>query len=85
MFSGEQRLVHIILDISILGAFIDRFGRDIRLCENDNGTLTAQVEVAVSPAFYSWLFQFGGKAQLVYPENLIDEYRKMLKNAEASL
>lgn len=41
----------------------------------------AIVNVELSPTFYSWVFTFGGKVQILTPEYAKKEYREMLKTA----
>ena len=42
-------------------------------------TFTASVNVAVSPTFYGWIFQFRGKIRIVSPQMAIDEYEEMAR------
>ena len=39
------------------------------------------VDVELSPTFYSWVFTFGGKVQILTPEHAKEEYYEMLKKA----
>ena len=39
------------------------------------------VEVSVSPTFFAWVFEFGGKIKIINPQSVIDEYYELLKKA----
>ena len=39
------------------------------------------VEVSVSPTFFAWVFEFGGKIKIVNPQSVIDEYYELLKKS----
>ncbi len=58
MFAGETKTVSIILEASLIGAIFDKFGEDTEIKRIDDNLCFATVKVQVSPAFWSWLFQF---------------------------
>ena len=39
------------------------------------------VEVSVSPTFFAWVFEFGGKIKIINPQSVIDEYYELLKKS----
>jgi predicted DNA-binding transcriptional regulator YafY len=39
------------------------------------------VKVAVSPMFLSWIIGFGDKAQILYPQSVIDECKALCQQA----
>ena len=45
----------------------------------------AEVEVATSHVFYSWVFGFGGRVKIKGPESVKREYEEMVKAAAAGL
>ena len=62
---------------------MDRFGSDIMMIPQNDGTFTLTVDVDVSPVFYSWIFSFAGRVRILSPEHVKQEYREMcLKAAE---
>ena len=77
MFSGDRNTVTVAFDNSLIGPVIDRFGRDIRL-RLDGNRFIANLPVTVSAAFYSWVFQFGEKAQILAPADVVEGMAQML-------
>ena len=54
-------------------------------CSNSLSSFRAEVEVAASHVFYSWVFGFGGKVKIKGPENVKQEYKEMIQSAAADL
>ena len=55
MYSGARKSVVLRVAESAVGGVIDRFGPEIDLFDNRDGTANAYVCVAESPVFYGWL------------------------------
>ena len=72
MFGGETKRVKLRCHKSLIGVFIDRFGRNI-IVSPDGDYFEVIVEVAVSPVFLSWLMQFGKKIQVIAPDDVKGE------------
>ncbi len=81
MFAGERRWVELSFDRALIGAVIDRFGADVPIAPRDETTFAVHAPVCVSPAFFGWLFQFGGGARILGPDD-VKEW--MLLMAEAA-
>ncbi|MBR4224299.1 MAG: WYL domain-containing protein [Oscillospiraceae bacterium] len=80
MFGGKKETVKLSFDESLANAVMDRFGADISLIPAEGG-FTVNVDVIPSPAFYSWLAQFGSKAELLGPADV----RKAFKDHMADV
>lgn len=80
MFSGKSEQVKLRFDNSLVGSAIDRFGKSIVICPDDDKhfTVTVQINTECPDPFFGWLFQFGTKVQIVSPSNLRDKYKVML-------
>ena len=78
MYAGDENLVTLEVDNSVINYVFDRFGRDIMTEYKNDKTSTATVRVALSPPFYSWVFQFGGKIKIVSPEAAKKGYRSLI-------
>lgn len=78
MYDGEEMRVKLLVDKSLLGVVLDRFGTDIALTKRPDGTFEAGVDVLVSRQFYGWLFGVGG-IKVLAPEQVAEEYRKLVK------
>ena len=80
MFGGKSTKVKIAFDNEMAGVFIDRFGRDISIYPADKkGWSEITVEVAMSDQFLGWIFALGPKVKILSPEEVVDRYRKELK------
>ena len=76
MFTGEMQTVKLRFANHLVGAVIDRFGRDTVIVACDDSHFTVSVDVAVSLKFYAWLFGFGTEVELVSPPELRQEMKK---------
>ncbi|MCQ2418865.1 MAG: WYL domain-containing protein [Clostridia bacterium] len=75
MFSGEKTQVKLRFDNSLVGVVIDRFGSDIMLIPDGPDHFIYTADIAVSPLFLGWLAGFGGRAKILFPNSLIDQYK----------
>lgn len=73
MFSGESTQVKLRFHRDLANAVIDRFGRDTMLIPDGEDHFVFTVRVAVSPLFLSWVIGFGDRAQILYPQSVIDQ------------
>lgn len=82
MYGGQERRVTLWFDASIISVIIDRFGEDVLMIP-DEGGFRITVPIVVSPRFYSWLFGFGTKIQIIGPQDVRENFcREMRKNLE---
>ena len=44
----------------------------------DDEHFIATVYVALSPTFYGWVFEFGGKIRILSPQNAVDGWNTLL-------
>lgn len=80
MFGGKPTKVKITFDNEMVGVFIDRFGRDISIYPADKkGWSEVTVDVAMSDQFLGWIFALGPKVKILSPEEVVDRYKKELK------
>lgn len=78
MFGGDEEKLTIRFDNSLVNPVIDRFGKDINIDRVSNKEFVIRVDVSVSPTFFGWLSQFGGKAKIVSPENVVEKYMEFI-------
>ena len=81
MYSGELVRAGLSFDPALVNVVFDRFGRDISITEEANGWVTISAEVSASPVFLGWLAQFGSRAKINYPDNLITAMKDLLSDA----
>lgn len=75
MFTGETERVDIRFHNSLINVVIDRFGEDVLITGNDDEEFIISTDVAVSPTFIAWLFQFGDKVKILSPKRLAQEMK----------
>lgn len=81
MYSGEEVMVKMRFHRELLNVVIDRFGSDIMLIPDGDTHFTFTVPVMVSPMFLSWVIGFGRKAQILYPQSVVEQCRDMCLEA----
>lgn len=57
---------------------VDRFGEDITTLAYDKNSFKMAACVLASPTFFGWIFGFGVKVQILAPESVKEQYRKMI-------
>ena len=77
MYDGELQKVRLKCDADMMKVVIDRFGKSVNTFDAEWGKFYADVEISVSRTFFGWLFGFGGKIELVSPENVRNDYYDM--------
>jgi predicted DNA-binding transcriptional regulator YafY len=81
MFSGEQVGLDIRFSNDLINPVMDRFGMKTPIIIDGEQHFIAHVKASVSPVFYSWLFQFGDRAQILKPERIAKDYISQLSGA----
>ncbi len=79
MYKGKTETVSFLCDESVIGVVIDKFGDNIHLRKESEGEYAVTIKADVSPTFFSWVFMLGNKIKIISPQNVVDEYRKILK------
>lgn len=85
MYRGRLERVKLRFERSLAGVVIDRFGRDIMLIPDGEKHFTFTAEVSVSPNFLGWLAGFGGRASVLFPAAVVEEYRSFCQAALSAL
>lgn len=80
MFGGKEERVTLKFKNSLARVVVDRFGDDIKMIPCDEDSFTIRITVQVSPAFLSWIFQFGERAEVLYPQSLRDQMNDSLSS-----
>lgn len=79
MYSGPIMEVDLICENCIMRIIIDRFGKDVQTSVINAEHFKVRVNVALSPIFYSWIFQFEGLIKIISPKKVRDDYYEMLR------
>ncbi|MCR5391030.1 MAG: WYL domain-containing protein [Lachnospiraceae bacterium] len=76
MFGGDQKKVTLKFKNELVGVFIDRFGRDIRVTPTDQeGWSQIAVDIAVSDQFLGWIFALGTGVKITRPEDVVERFK----------
>lgn len=85
MYDGSTVTVDLRCDNSLMKTMIDRFGEDVKTLAYDMTSFRLVTEVSASQTFFGWVFGFGGKVQILAPEDVKEQYRQMIMKANESL
>lgn len=83
MFGGEQKRVTLEGRADMVGALIDRFGKDIAIVPQGEDRFTATVEVSASRHFIAWIIALGDGVRITGPAELVEEMRAEAKRLTA--
>ena len=76
MFGGEEQTVKLLVDNSLVGVILDRFGKDVMLIPADEGHFTVNVDVHVSGQFLGWIFSLGEQVKILSPEGVAEQMKQ---------
>lgn len=76
MFGGEEQKVKLRFSNHLVGAVLDRFGRDTIIIKDGDEHFTVTVTVVVSPQFFGWVFGFGKDVEIISPKEVRTEMKK---------
>lgn len=83
---GGSSCENIVIEFEedLLNSVFDKFGEDTKVERIDENLLCARVCVQISPTFYGWLLQFGGKMKITSPESVKAALKSFVDNICAS-
>lgn len=84
MYSGEPVAAALLVDEEVMGAVIDRFGKDVKSVPTGEQRARVYATVMKSPVLFGWLAQFGSRVRIEKPTALAQEYRAYLENIVAA-
>ena len=74
--SCDHAYVSIEFENELVGAVLDRLGRDIPIVPDGEGHFTVTADVVVSPQFFAWVSGFGNQVKILSPESVVDQMRE---------
>ena len=84
MYQGERVRVTIEFHNSLLDAVVDRLGADDVMYHSEGKDhFVVNAEIEISPQFYVWIFGFGEKARIKWPQTVVDGMKEHLKAVSA--
>ena len=78
MYGTTASAVELICTNDVMDAVLDKYGKDVKTYQYDDSHFCAEVEVAVSNVFFSWVFGFGGKVIINAPAEVKNQYYQMV-------
>lgn len=84
MDTDVPKEVELFCHVSVMKYIIDNFGSDVKTEAVDEEHFKATVNVCTSSTFYRWVFGFCKKIRILGPEKVLQEYKDMLRDAEAA-
>ena len=78
MYGGKVEHVTLQFTNHMMGAAIDRFGRDIVPQKADDWHFRITVPVAVSNQFFGWVLGLKNQVKIIGPENVVDQWKALL-------
>lgn len=79
MFDGEPQSVTLRCENSLMKSIIDRFGEKVKTNVYDDEHFTATVDVSVSNTFFGWIVGFGGRIEIIAPDDVKKQYFSTLR------
>lgn len=79
MFGGELRHVDLQFVPEMLGDIYDKFGEDVKVKENTDGTYIVRVPIQISPNFFSWVVGSRGKVRILRPCEVCKQFDKFVQ------
>lgn len=70
MFSGEESVVELRFDRSLLNFMIDEFGDDIDIVDNGDGSYNGRFVAKIGKGLVGWILQLGKDAVITGPKKL---------------
>ena len=80
MFTGEAVKVHLRFENHLVGAVLDRLGRDVILVPDGEDHFTVWTDVIVSPQFFAWLCGFQTAAKVIGPDDVVKQMAEHVKS-----
>ena len=65
----------------MMSTVLDHFGTKIKPVQVDAEHFSLMVEVSLSPTFFAWVFEFGGKIKIKGPQNAVDAFKTLLEKS----
>ena len=81
LFDSEHAHVELLCENAMMNTVLDHFGTKIRVKTIDEEHFSFTAEVSVSPTFFAWIFEFGGKIKILGPHSVKDAYQELVKKA----
>ena len=75
MFRGKETSVKMLVNNSLAGVIIDRFGKYVMMIPEDEDHFRVNVDVHVSKQFLGWVFSLGEAVKIIGPDEVVEQRR----------
>ena len=75
MFGGKEQTVKLLVDNTLSGVIIDRFGKNVIFYPVSETQFTVNVDVHVSNQFLSWIMSLGNGIRIIGPEAVCEQMK----------
>ncbi len=75
MYGGEETVVVLLCEKSLIGVILDRFGNKVSLQEQDDTHFKVTVRVRLSPVFRGWVLGYGARMRVISPAAVAEDIR----------
>lgn len=79
MYAGKEQTVRLLVNNTLAGVIIDRFGKDVMLVPADEEHFIVNVTVHVSRQFTGWIMSLGDGIKIVGPDPVVDQMRNEIR------
>lgn len=79
MYSGYESEVKLLCHKDTMYGIIDKFGSKVKSEKVDDEHFIAYITTDISPTLFGWVVEYGGKIQITTPQNVKNDYIKLLK------
>ncbi len=79
MFRGEEQQVKLFVNNRMAGVIIDRFGKEVMMIPSDAEHFKVNVDVHVSPQFFSWIISLGDDVKIIGPEDVVERMKDEIR------
>lgn len=83
MFTGDEVSVSMRFENHLVGAVLDRLGREVFIVADGPDHFTVRTDVVVSPQFFAWVLGFAGSAEITGPAEVVEEMKAHIEAAAA--
>ena len=79
MFGGKEQGVKLLVDNTLAGVIIDRFGKDVIFVPVDEKHFTVNVDVHVSRQFLGWIISLGEGVKILSPDEVVEQMNQEIE------
>lgn len=81
LYDSEHAEVELVCENAMMSTVLDHFGTKIKPDQVDTEHFSLMVDVSLSPTFFAWVFEFGGKIKIKGPQNAVDAFKTLLEKS----